>query len=383
MGLRPVTTRARPGLQGPTRPTDDPLFGQGKPDCQNNPQHPSCKDGDGGGAYTATDLKLCKRCDGIAHDISEPDEDALHVIGHINEPMGWPRIAVVWTGTLDDIGDAPWVILSTPGYPGPGSGSPGEALGINDIANSIVGWNYVFAQPPVPVIWEAEGGGWADGQLLKRAGFDGGNARDVNNAGLIVGRLTSSADTVAAMWSSPGAEPVKLEMDPVRFSAALGLNNQGDVVGWTWNASGEQAVLWTAGGMSCDLNPVGSKSVAIRVDDRDGKTVLVAGRVTPAGQPRQPAVWTVDVTNCGAASYALIAGAGRALDVRHGEAGWQAVGDDETGREARPIVWFEPGTSSEQLHGKNGLAYVISGAGHIAGYRENKGSIVPAVWTKK
>jgi hypothetical protein len=46
-------------------------------------------------------------------------------------------------------------------------------------------------------------------------------------------------------------------------------------------------------------------------------------------------------------------------------------------------VWFEPGTSSEQLHGKNGLAYVISGAGHIAGYRENKGSIVPAVWTKK
>ena len=156
--------------------------------------------------------------------------------------------------------------LSTPGYPGPGSSpSPGMALGINDKAPySIVGVNYRYREPTVPVIWTADGsGGWNLGRVLALGTYSGGNARDVNNDGLIVGKMTSATDTVAAMWSPPEWYPVNLEMDDGWFSAALGLNNQGDVVGWTWNASGEQqAVLWTEG-KSCDLNPAGFKMVRI------------------------------------------------------------------------------------------------------------------------
>jgi hypothetical protein len=140
--------------------------------------------------------------------------------------------------------------------------------------------------------------------------------------------------------------------------------------------------LWTADGAYCNLNPAGSKSVAIRVDDRDADgNVLVAGRVTPPEQPRQAAVWKVKVGTCAFAPPTVI-DAGRALDVRGGQAGWEAVGDDEGGREARPIYWSESGASSELLHGKNGLAYVISGKGHIVGYRERKGHTVPVLWAK-
>jgi hypothetical protein len=308
-------------------------------------------------------------------------------VGWINEPMGWPHIAVVWTGTLDNIGEATAVILSTL-YPGPGSGSPGVALGINDDATSIVGRTYAFEKPILPVIWEADGSGWKDGQVLQLGEYDEGNARDVNDNGLIVGRMTrptsqSGSDTVAAVWSSP-TDVHTLYTPEGFFSAALGLNNHGDVVGRVWNGSGaEQAVLWTgtAEGDYCPLNPTGSESVAWRVEDRDAGTILVAGEVTPAEGPGKPAVWTVG-TCPSAPSPELIDSPGTAVDVRGWDSGWEAVGVDKTGREARPIVWFDEGASTELLHGKYGVAYVISGAGHILGYRERKGHTVPVLWKR-
>ena len=94
--------------EGPTDLSETPLFA--KPDkCE---PWPECKDGNGG-QYSAIDLKLCKRCGGVAHDISEPNGGVLHVVGWMDEPMGWPRIPVVWIGTMGALAEAEPVILST------------------------------------------------------------------------------------------------------------------------------------------------------------------------------------------------------------------------------------------------------------------------------
>jgi hypothetical protein len=45
---------------GPTVPVDGPQFGKGKPNCDEDPSHPSCKDDGGGGGDTAQ-LDMCAK----------------------------------------------------------------------------------------------------------------------------------------------------------------------------------------------------------------------------------------------------------------------------------------------------------------------------------
>jgi hypothetical protein len=364
---------------GPTSPSDglqlavdcdDPKF-QDHPKCGGGEEPPE------GNQYEAIDLQqTCRRCDGVAHDVSEPDAGTLYVVGWDDQPLGSPKVALVWTGTPADIGSVDPVVLEAPVEPFHYGGS--LAAGINDdppytIVGEANGW-----YPSVPVVWRPEGGGWATGEVLALGGYDSGFTRDVNNDGMIAGRLFSESDTVAVVWASPDAEPVPL-FTPGDKSAALGLNNEGDVVG----AVSGTAALWKAEGHTyCDLHPAGaSESVVWRIEDRVGGNVLIAGRVSG-----RPAVWTVDAASCDF-TIETIAGVpvrqySRALDVRRVEGGWEAVGTFDTRGDVQPVVWFDNGNSSELLHDKYGNALVINGDGHIVGNRQSKGLSRAVFWRR-
>jgi hypothetical protein len=52
--------------EGPTVPSDGPLLAV---DCAKRPEHPKCPpEPEPDKQYSAIDLKLCKRCDGGAHE---------------------------------------------------------------------------------------------------------------------------------------------------------------------------------------------------------------------------------------------------------------------------------------------------------------------------
>jgi hypothetical protein len=370
---------------GPTVPLDGPALAL---DCEKRPDHPQCSgeepppDGD---VYTAIDLE-CPYilCQGVAHDISEPQGEQLHVVGWVYRNES-PEIPVVWTGTPADIGDVDPVVLELPeGYYG------STPNGINDDPPYTIVGTAFGRSPKAPVVWEpAAGGGWQVGRVLALAAADSGHASHVNDDGKIAGRLYFGPTGIAVVWPSPTADPVQLYTPPGDISFARGLNNAGDVSGGVNSAGVITAALWTAEGTYCNLHPQGeSSSIVWRMEERSGTEVLIAGRVSQ----QQPAVWTVDVANCGpdggGFTYEPIAGApagrySRAMDVRRVAGGWEAVGTHDVDRyNVQPLVWFENGASSELLNEKYGNALVINSVGHIVGNREAKGRSQAVLWTK-
>ncbi len=377
---------------GPTVPLDGLALAV---DCDKHPDHPKCsgeeppEEPPDGGVYTAIDLECpYLQCRGVAHDISEPLGEVLHVVGWVNRNES-PDIPVVWTGTPADIGSLDPVILEPPGIaPEPYYAS--TAAGINDDPPYTIVGTASERAPKAPVVWEPDGsGGWEVGRLLALATADSGHAADVNNSGMIAGRLYFGPTGIAVVWPSPDAAPEQLYTPTGDISFARGLNNAGDVVGGVNRAGVISAVLWTAEGGYCNLHPGGeSSSIAWRIEERLESEVLIAGRVSQ----QQPAVWTVDVGECGpdgnGFTYEPIPGApaglySRAMDVRRVDGGWEAVGTHDVDRyDVQPIVWFENGASSELLNEKYGIAFVINSVGQIVGNRLNKGRSQAVLWTK-
>ena len=70
--------------EGPTVPLDGPALAV---DCEKHPDHPKCsgEEPPDGGVYTAIDLECpYLQCRGVAHDVSEPQGEVLHVVGWVN-----------------------------------------------------------------------------------------------------------------------------------------------------------------------------------------------------------------------------------------------------------------------------------------------------------
>jgi hypothetical protein len=347
-----------------------------KPDkCDPWPECRDGGDGDDGGLYTTIDLRSTgdKRSDDVARDVSEPDAGVLRVVGWLDQPLGGGDFAVVWTGTLNDIGGVEPVHLLTQDR------NLGRALGINDDGDIIVGREDGTIYPPVA--WLRNGSDWSLGHRLDLDTFEIGRARDVNNDGLIVGRVHGDGNTAAAVWSSPEAE-LGLLHTPAGFnSSARGVNNQGWVAGVVWDPSVERsrrAVLWGPNGEPCDLHPVDKiESVVYDVEDRDDSDrVLVAGQVMP---DMRPTIWTVDLANCEFTFEVVDIWAGAARDVRTVADGWEAVGVDDTNQGGQAAVWTSAG-ESELLSGREGRAFVVNGEGDIVGYRVHKGLRRAVLW---
>jgi hypothetical protein len=344
---------------------------------------PECRDGGNGdgGQYTTIDLRSIRhrksdKSDDIAYDVSEPDGGVLRVVGWLDLPLGGGDFAVVWTGTLNDIGDVEPVHLLTEDR------NLGRALGINDAGDIIVGREDGTIFPPVA--WLRSGSDWSMGHRLDLGTYVIGRARDVNNDGKIVGTVEGGGYTAAAVWSSPTAELGLLPTPTGFVSAARGLNNQGWVVGVVRDPNVERstrAVLWGPTGEYCDLHPDGqAESYVYRVDDvlmvGGAPTVLAAGITLPE---MRPTIWTVDLTNCEFTLEVVDIWAGVARDVRSLGSGWEAVGADDTNHGGQAALWTSAG-ESELLTDREGRAFVVNGEGDIAGYRVDKGLRRAVLW---
>jgi len=267
--------------EGPTVPSGDLQLDVVK-DCDDPKwqDHPACTGGGEEESYTAIELDAgCKACRGVARDASS-DDGPLYVVGWNGGRLDSPKHAALWMGTVAEIGETDIVRLDQPSDFG-----EGFAFGVNDHPPyRIVGMARRFKQD-VAVVWEGDGeGGWLQGRELASGGFFTGHANDVNDDGVIVGRLGIDADTLAVMWSSPVAEPLLLSTPEGLCSHAWGLNNQSYIAGSVWESSVEgsrRAVLWRPDGMRCDLHPEGgdAPSWALRIDDIGEGVVLVAGQL--------------------------------------------------------------------------------------------------------
>ncbi|MEU4765894.1 hypothetical protein AB0H12_21810 [Actinosynnema sp. NPDC023794] len=98
----------------------------------------------------------------------------------------------------------------------------------------------------------------------------------INEAGVVVG----NRDTKALRWA--GDQVTVLSTSGGVANSPQAINERGDVVGWTTDASGtRRATLWRAGGGSVTLNVPG-RSEAVAVNDRGD----VIGWTGSAGSPR-------------------------------------------------------------------------------------------------
>lgn len=118
-----------------------------------------------------------------------------------------------------------------------------EGLGINNVG-TVVGNSDLR-----PFLWTAAGGMKA---LPMMVGRIGGNAKDINNAGMTVGYLTKSlnVEPIPVSWSDTMSLRV-LELLPGGSQGeARRANDENAIVGWTDSVAGRRATLWGGKGVT-------------------------------------------------------------------------------------------------------------------------------------
>ncbi|KPK78985.1 MAG: hypothetical protein AMS25_14160 [Gemmatimonas sp. SM23_52] len=377
----------------PTVPTvGDPQFA--KPDCEVDPSHPSCKDDGGGGGggdanYIATDLET--RRGNVpptwAFDVSDDLGNGTVTVAGGTRVGNQYLQAMTWTVTGTDVVDGPVTLpLVDLAY------QDVFAFGISDNGSYIVGraressdtayadWVRVSA-----VRWH----GGPGAALLPVDEYDTAIALDVNNSGKTVGYSMRDTEppVVATLWNESGVASPLASPGLEGGSVARGINNQGHVVGASWDGDLEQwhAILWPSTGGYCDLGVGYAQDIT---DDNGDGTVLVAG---DWGTPEayRPAVWRINPTAPSCSDVVLehwIMDSGpqtSAWDVRpFGADGWEAVGHDESGGEQPPLAWRFDGTEITEIQLANdGRALGINIDGQIAGDARVKRRKHAMLWT--
>jgi len=174
--------------------------------------------------------------DSLASDIN----DVGQVVGNSTTHAGRGGFrATLWNGT-------------TPTDLGTLGGSESFALGINDVGQ-VVGTSQLPGSlaPFVATLW--------NGTTPTNLGTLGGSssqANDINDVGQVVGTslIAERIVTHATLWN--GTTPIDLGTLPgaIGDSIAYGINNAGQVVGWSgWAGGPQHATLWN-GRVATDLN---------------------------------------------------------------------------------------------------------------------------------
>ena len=157
--------------------------------------------------------------------------DKGQIVGHSQLANGETHAFLWQDGVMTDLGGF------ADGAPSVGTGVLSQANDINDASN-IVGWGFT-ATAAEAALWRA-----GDVIRLDPASGRGGVALRTNAQGLIVGYVSTGTYTHAILWrNGMGFDPGTLGGNN---SSAQGINNVGDMVGWSDTKSGERrAVLWS------------------------------------------------------------------------------------------------------------------------------------------
>jgi hypothetical protein len=366
---------------GPTVPVDGPQFAKGKPD------KPPGKPGDED--YVATILQTFGTS--VAADLSDDlDGGTVLVVGSSKEKLGTYYAAATWTVSGSGDVDGPNTLpLDNTGLAEVyGVNVQARAYHVSDDGRFIAGYAMGIGPPAnavLPVRWN-EG---VDEPLAPAEGHPMGVLSGVNDNAQVVGWSYGAVGDVPTRWDEFGTATV-LPSPLGGDGNARRINNQGYVVGDSRDPLGvsSHAIVWTPDGSYCDLSNGSSGSYGVQITDvQDGK-VLVAG---DSGSPEeyQAAVWEVQVTetSCYVVRQWTMGGLNStAFDVRRVGSGWEAVGIDVSGPRDQPMVWRWDGMgmeTTETLVAKEGRATGVNSDGRIVGKAEVKKSDQAMLWTTK
>ena len=168
------------------------------------------------------------------------------------------------------VADTPYVVEDLGALPGDNSS---VAWAINENGD-VVGWSTGPAGTRAFVYTDASG-------MVALSGLPDrpwAVARDINDAGVVVGAANAGGTDLghAVIWSDGAVQDLGT-LGNGYFSEARGVNNQGQVVGWSYTdggggLTGVHAFLYTDGGGLLDLTPARDNGYANDIND--------AGQVT-------------------------------------------------------------------------------------------------------
>lgn len=161
-----------------------------------------------------------------------------------------------------------------------GTSTSTRAYGINN-AGLVVG-EATQAQFTNPALWETSSNGlgvWGATQLPVLANTSGGSLRAINNSGLIVGQLVVPVPGGAPLAAHWRAENGGWTPEGLSIGEALAVNNHGHIAGLRYSDTSRQAVAWRGlpySGASTSLGqlpgspptPVINGAVAAGINDR-------------------------------------------------------------------------------------------------------------------
>ena len=105
------------------------------------------------------------------------------------------------------------------------------------------------------------------GADLSGPGIDGTGALGINDSGQIVGWSDRSSSEYAALWSSTGAGMTLQNVGgfSMGHSVATGINASGQIVGYSQraNGGGYEAALWSSGGAGTTLQDIGGSDYSM------------------------------------------------------------------------------------------------------------------------